>query len=62
MIHEMISGALLALAIWLGLSGIAFFVVGLAPGVSAPWYRQYAFAAAALTCSYYLFQLVFAVP
>jgi hypothetical protein len=53
-----VTALLTALAVWLTLSGVAFFVVGLLPAPSAPWWRQYAFAAVALTCAYYLFRLV----
>lgn len=50
------------LAIFLTQAGIAFFVVGLAPGRSAPWWKQYGCSAACLTCAYYLFRLVFDAP
>lgn len=59
-LDALVTALLLALAVWLTLSGIAFFVVGLLPTPSVPpWWRQYAFAAVALTCAYYLFRLVF---
>jgi hypothetical protein len=60
---ETASGFLvLALAIFLTLSGIAFFLAGLMPGKSAPWYAQYAYSAVALTSAYYLFRLIFDLP
>jgi hypothetical protein len=62
MIDELISAALLALAILLGLSGIGFFIVGLAPRKSHAWYLQYGYAAVCLTGAYYLFRLVFGAP
>lgn len=46
----------LALGVFLALSGVAFFVVGLLPGKSAWWVKQYAYAAVCLTCAYYLFR------
>lgn len=50
--------ALHTLAMLLGLfalaHGIAYFVVGLLPGRSAPPTKQYAWSATALTASYYL--------
>lgn len=45
-----------ALALFFGLlcllSGIGFFVAGIAPGPSAPWWKQYMWAAFALTLAY----------
>jgi len=54
----LVAGLLMALAIFLTLFGVATFVVGLMPGPSAPWWRQYAYAAIALTCAYLLFEYV----
>lgn len=61
-LDDVVKAILLALAIFLTLSGFAFFVVGLAPGRSAPWWKQYGYSAVVLTCAYYLFRLVFHVP
>ncbi len=61
-LDDLASAALLALAVWLTLSGLAFFVVGLAPRRSAPWWKQYAWSAVCLTCAYYLFRFVFGTP
>ena len=61
-LDAIVTALLLAFAIFLTLSGLAFFVVGLMPGKSAPWYRQYAWSAIALTCAYYLFRLIFGTP
>ena len=50
--------ALRAVALLLGLfaamAGAAFFLAGLLPGPSAPWPKQYGWAAFSLTASYYL--------
>jgi len=43
------------LALFLTMSGVAFFVVGLLPARSAPWFVQYAYAAVALTGAYCIF-------
>lgn len=40
--------------LYLLLSGLAFFVVGLLPARSAPWFVQYMYAAVSLTGAYYL--------
>lgn len=55
-LDDVVTGVLLALAVFLALSGVAFFVVGLAPGKSARWYVQYAYSAVFLTCAYYVFR------
>jgi len=55
--------ALAALALLLGLfagmAGIAFFLAGLLPGPSGPWWKQYGWAAFALAASYYLLTYAF---
>lgn len=52
------SAAPISLALLAGLfclmSGVAFFLVGVMPVRSAPWYVQYAWAAFALTMAFYL--------
>jgi hypothetical protein len=58
-VDGLVTAILLALAIFCTLSGVAFFIAGLAPGKSAPWYIQYAWSAVALTCAYSLFRLIF---
>ena len=58
----LVTAVLLAFAIFLAQAGIAFFVVGLMPGKSAPWWKQYGYSAVALTCAYYLFLLIFGTP
>ena len=58
-LDDAVTAALLALAIFLAMCGTAFFLAGLLPGKSAPWWKQYGCAAMALTCAYYLFKLVF---
>lgn len=62
MIDELLRAVVLALALFLGQAGIAFFVVGLAPGRSAPWWKQYGYSAVCLTGAYYLLVHVFMSP
>jgi hypothetical protein len=51
----------LVLAVFLALSGVSFFIVGVI-GRMHGWIKQYAWSALFLTCAYYLFRLVFDVP
>jgi hypothetical protein len=44
----------LAAGLFCALSGIAFFVAGLSPRPSPPWWHQYGWAALALTGAFYL--------
>lgn len=43
----------LLLGLFSGMCGLAFFIVGVSPGYSAHWAKQYAYAAVALAGSYY---------
>jgi hypothetical protein len=60
MTDEAVRAFLLMLGLFCGLSGLAFFVVGLAPGRSAPWFKQYAYSAATLTAAFYLIRYALA--
>jgi uncharacterized membrane protein HdeD (DUF308 family) len=55
--------ALHVLALLLGLfalmSGVAFFLAGLLPGPSGPWWKQYGWAAFALAASCLLLSYAF---
>jgi len=44
----------LTAGLFMGMSGTAFFLAGLLPGPSAPWWKQYGLAALALASAYYL--------
>lgn len=46
--------AALLLGVFVALIGLAFFIVGVAPGPSAHWSRQFGYSAIALTAAYYL--------
>lgn len=53
--------ALAAVAgLFLLLSGVAFFVVGLLPGNSYAWWKQYTWSALALTGAFYLLRYALA--
>lgn len=61
-LDDLLTAALLALALFLGMSGVGMFVVGVIASKGASWIKQYAYAAVCLTCAYYLFRLVFDTP
>lgn len=59
MIAEALRALAFAAGLFCGMSGFAFFVVGLLPGKSAPWYKQYGYAAVAITGAFYLLRYAF---
>jgi len=49
----------LVLGVFAAMSALAFFLVGVLPGRSAPWWKQYGWAAVAFVAAYLLITYAF---
>lgn len=58
---DLVTAALLYLALFLTMWGLGIFVTTFLPR-SGRWYMHYTYAAVILTCAYYLFRFALHVP